>query len=35
MIEGIGVDIVSNSRIKKLYKRFGEKFLKEFFTERD
>jgi holo-[acyl-carrier protein] synthase len=35
MIEGIGVDIVSNSRIKKLYKRFGEKFLKRIFTERE
>jgi len=35
VIEGIGVDIVSNSRIKKLYKRFGEKFLRKIFTDRE
>lgn len=35
MIEGIGIDIVSNERIKKLYENFGEKFLKRVFTENE
>ncbi|MGB9710202.1 MAG: holo-ACP synthase [Thermodesulfovibrio sp.] len=33
MIEGIGVDIVSVERIKKIYERFGRKFLDRVFTE--
>lgn len=33
MIEAIGIDIVSNERIKKLYEKFGERFLRKIFTE--
>jgi holo-[acyl-carrier protein] synthase len=35
MIEGIGVDIVSIERIKKLYERFGKRFLTKIFTENE
>ncbi len=35
MIEAIGIDIVSNERIKKLYEKFGDRFLKKIFTERE
>lgn len=35
MIEGIGVDIVSIERIKKLYEKFGRKFLERVFTEEE
>lgn len=35
MIEGIGVDIVSIKRIKKLYEKFGVKFLNKIFTEKE
>lgn len=35
MIEGIGVDIVSVERIKKIYERFGKKFLTRVFTEEE
>lgn len=35
MIYGIGVDIVSNERIKLAYERFGNKFLKKILTEQE
>ena len=35
MIEGIGVDIVSVNRIKKLYEKFGVKFLNKIFTDKE
>lgn len=35
MIHGIGVDIVSIDRIKKVYEKFGKKFLQKVFTERE
>ncbi len=35
MIEGIGIDIVSNERIRKIYEKFGEKFLRKVFTEKE
>ncbi len=35
MIEGIGIDIVSNERIRKIYEKFGEKFLRKVFTDRE
>lgn len=33
MIEGIGVDIVEVERIRKIYEKFGERFLNRVFTE--
>lgn len=33
MIEAVGIDIVSNERIKKLYEEFGDRFLRKIFTE--
>lgn len=33
MIEAIGIDIVSNERVKKLYEKFGDRFLRKIFTE--
>lgn len=33
MIEGVGIDIVEVERIKRLYEKFGEKFLNRVFTE--
>ncbi|MCX7988521.1 MAG: holo-ACP synthase [Thermodesulfovibrio sp.] len=35
MTEGVGIDIVSNERIRNLYERFGEKFLRKIFTENE
>lgn len=35
MIEGVGVDIVSVERIRKIYEKFGEKFLNRIFTEEE
>lgn len=35
MIYGIGVDIVSNERIKLLHERFGDRFLHKIFSERE
>ncbi len=35
MIKGIGVDIVSVGRIKAIYEKFGEKFLRKVFTENE
>lgn len=35
MIYGIGVDIVSNERIKLLHERFGERFLNRVFSKRE
>ncbi|MEN2993874.1 MAG: holo-ACP synthase [Thermodesulfovibrio sp.] len=35
MIEAVGVDIVSVERIKKIYERYGERFLKKIFTEEE
>ncbi|GAB6183429.1 holo-ACP synthase [Thermodesulfovibrio hydrogeniphilus] len=35
MIKGIGVDIVSVDRIKAIYEKFGEKFLKKIFTDNE
>lgn len=35
MIEGIGVDIVAVERIKKIYEKFGEKFLNRVFTSEE
>lgn len=35
MIYGVGVDIVSNERIRKIYNRFGMKFLRKFLTEQE
>lgn len=35
MIEGIGVDIVAIERIKKMYEKFGRKFLERLFTEKE
>lgn len=35
IIHGIGVDIVSIERIKKVYEKFGKKFLERVFTERE
>jgi holo-[acyl-carrier protein] synthase len=33
MIIGLGTDIVENARIKKIYTRFGDKFLKRVYTD--
>lgn len=33
MILGLGTDIVENRRIRKIYERFGEKFLRRVYTE--
>lgn len=33
MIIGLGTDIVDNQRIRKIYLRFGDKFLKKVYTE--
>ncbi|GLI54095.1 holo-ACP synthase [Thermodesulfovibrio yellowstonii] len=33
MIEGVGVDIVAVERIRKIYEKFGAKFLNKVFTE--
>ncbi|MCS7215964.1 MAG: holo-ACP synthase [Thermodesulfovibrio sp.] len=35
MIEGIGVDIVEVKRIKKIYEKFGVRFLNKVFTEKE
>lgn len=35
MIIGLGTDIVDISRIEKLYKRFGTRFLQRLFTENE
>ncbi|MCS7203049.1 MAG: holo-ACP synthase [Thermodesulfovibrio sp.] len=35
MIEGVGVDIVSVERVRKLYQRFGSKFLRKIFSEEE
>lgn len=35
MIVGIGIDIVSNDRIKLLHQRFGERFLERVFSKRE
>lgn len=35
MIIGLGTDIVDISRIEKLYKRFGKRFLQRLFTEHE
>lgn len=35
MVHGIGVDIVSIDRIKKVYEKFGKKFLQKVFTEKE
>ncbi len=35
MIIGLGTDIVDISRIEKLYKRFGQRFLQRLFTENE
>lgn len=34
-IKGIGIDIIEVSRIKDLYKKFGENFTERVFTERE
>ncbi len=35
MILGLGTDIVENSRIAKLYRRYGQQFLERLFTEEE
>ena len=35
MIIGLGTDIIEISRIEKLYRRFGERFLQRLFTENE
>jgi holo-[acyl-carrier protein] synthase len=35
MIIGIGIDLVENSRIEKLFKRFGKRFLNRIFSEEE
>jgi len=32
MIVGLGIDIVDNNRIKKIYNKFGDKFLNKIYT---
>ena len=31
----IGIDIVNNKRVKKIYERYGERFLKKVFTDEE
>lgn len=35
MISGVGVDIIEIERVRNVYKRFGIRFLKRVFTERE
>lgn len=35
MINGVGVDIVKISRIEKAYKKWGDRFIKRVFTEKE
>lgn len=35
MIIGVGVDIVHMNRIKKIFDKFGEKFIKKIFTDKE
>jgi len=35
MILGIGTDILENKRIRRMYKRFGRRFLKRIYTEEE
>ena len=35
MIFGIGIDAIEPDRIEKIYAKFGQKFLKKIFTERE
>lgn len=34
-LEGIGIDIVSNERIRRLHEKFGERFYRKIMTERE
>ena len=35
MIQGIGIDLVENERIKKIINKWGQKFLQRVFSERE
>ncbi len=35
MIKGIGIDVVEVKRIEKVYRKFGNRFLKKVYTDRE